>query len=79
MRSVVPKTVPNPLGGPARREFKKLAAQLGGGGEGIFNTIDSDIMGIVEALSSIAEVRLSLSLLWWRFAMHMATHDFSPR
>lgn len=55
MRSVVPKTVANPLAGPARREFKKIAAKLSTGGEGIFNTIDTDVMTIMDALSNIAE------------------------
>jgi hypothetical protein len=55
MRNVVKQTVPNPLAGPARKEFKKIAAKLSTGGEGIFNTIDTDVMTIMDALSNIAE------------------------
>lgn len=56
MRDSVSKTVPNPLNGTSRREFKKILASGGDMGSSmIFSSIDDDVMKIMECLSRISE------------------------
>ncbi len=54
MRDSVSRTVPNPLNGTSRREFKKILANTEGGSL-IFHSIDNDVMKIMECLANISE------------------------
>lgn len=64
MRCTVSKTLPHPLGGPARREFKKALSKpqssshppTGDQVGGIFGIIDQEVMGIHGMLSGLVEV-----------------------
>ena len=55
MRESVPKTVANPLGGTCRREFKKVMSKMQRVDGAMFNSVDTDVMKIMECLSNISE------------------------
>ena len=55
MRENVARTVPNPLGGTCRREFKKFVSKMDRGDAAVFKALDTDIMSIMGCLANISE------------------------